>query len=274
MSARKMPIAVGETRESWVKRAWITGASTGLGRALALSLAQSGWIVAASSRTLCNLEQLAAEAVGMEGRILPYELDITDEAAVLATVKRIEKEVGALDLAILNAAIHKPVSATEFDTGRVRDVVETNLMGTVHCLGAILPGFVKRRRGEVVVVSSAIAGFCGMPSAGAYGATKAALINMAESLKPQLDPLGVRLTVVCPGFIDTPMSRRGEFPTLFMTTETEAARAVLSGLRSSRFRVTFPLRMALVTGILRLLPYRLFFVITRRLAKLVPVAKQ
>ncbi len=113
-----------------------------------------------------------------------------------------------------------------------------------------------------------------MPSAAAYGATKAALINMGESLKPQLDPLGVRLTVMCPGFMDTPMARSGEFPTVFMITAAEGARAVLAGLRSSKFRVTFPLRMALLTGVLHLIPYRLFFVIARRLAMLVPVAKQ
>ena len=160
---------------------WITGASYGLGRMVALKLAARGDRVAVSARSADKLKALAGEAP--EGCILPYELDVTDRQAVADTVARIEAEHGPIDIALLNAGTHEPVSADDFRAEKLRELVELNLMGTANCLEPLLKSFRARGRGHVAIVAS-VAGYRGLPTSAAYGATKAGLINMAESLKP------------------------------------------------------------------------------------------
>jgi short-subunit dehydrogenase len=247
------------------RRAWITGAGKGIGRALALALAEEGWTVAISARSNDDLAQLIEEAAETQGRLVAYRLDVTDEAAVGEVVARIEEELGALDLAVLNAGTHKPMQGKSFDVGVFRSLVETNLMGTVHCLGVIMPLFLKRRAGQIAVVAS-VAGYRGLPTAAAYGATKAALINMCEALRPELEGAGVLIQLVSPGFVDTPLSRKNTFSMPFLISPDEAAKALVKGLGTRRFEIAFPLRMVVAMKILRALPYNLFFRITRRIA--------
>lgn len=249
---------------SAAKRAWVTGAGKGIGRAVSLALARKGYAVAASARTLGDLQSLAGEAAGAPGRIVPYPLDVTDEAAVKDTVRRIEADLGALDLALLNAGTHDPTGAANFDSSRFRKVVDINLMGVVHGLDALLPGFRQRRHGHVAVVAS-VAGYRGLPSASAYGATKAALINLCESLRPELERDGVKLQVICPGFVDTPLTQKNDFPMPFIIPVDKAAEFIMKGLDSSRFEIVFPRRMAVTMKILRHLPNSLLFTITKRI---------
>ncbi len=243
---------------------WLTGAGKGIGRAVALALAAEGRTVAASARTETDLVSLAAESGSSAGRIVPYPVDMTDEAAVIETVARIEQDLGAIDLAILNAGTHHPISAYDFDTAAFRKLVNTNLLGTVHCLGAVMARFVRRKSGTIAVVSS-VAGYRGLPTAAGYGATKAALINMCEALKPELENVGVRLELINPGFVDTPLTRKNDFPMPFMVSPDRAVKEILKGLDSGAFETVFPLRMAVAMKLLRLLPYRLFFMVTRRI---------
>lgn len=245
-------------------RAWVTGAGKGIGRALVLALAEKGWTVAISARTATDLAILVSEAAKTPGRVVSYPLDITDEAAVDDTVSRIEADLGALDLAVLCAGTHTPVTARTFDTRVFRALVEINLMGSAHCLGAVIPRFIARHSGRIAVVAS-VAGYCGLPTAAAYGATKAGLINMCEALRPELEREGVTLQVIAPGFVDTPLTRRNDFPMPFMISAEAAAKAIVKGLESRRFEIAFPLRMELAMKALRMLPYRLFFTITRRM---------
>ena len=134
--------------------AWVTGAGKGIGRAVARELAARGWTVAASARTAADLDSLAVAAAALPGRIATYGLDVTDQTAVNAAVRRIETDHGPIRLAILNAGTHLPVSALRFDTAAVRTLVETNLMGTVYCLGALLPLFTARKAARSASVSS------------------------------------------------------------------------------------------------------------------------
>lgn len=127
--------------------AWVTGAGKGIGRALALRLAARGWKVAVSCRTEQDLVTLALEATGLPGTIVPVVLDIFDPVATAAAVQSLEQKIGLLDFAILNAGTHRAVSAQEFDTAMVKSLVDVNLIGTVNCLSAILPGFIERRSG-------------------------------------------------------------------------------------------------------------------------------
>ncbi len=244
--------------------AWITGAGKGIGRALALHLARDGWRVAVSARTAADLEALADE--GPPGAIRPFVLDVTDRDRTAATLDAIEADLGPLDLAVFNAGTHAPESDAIVSATAFRYLLEINVMGVVYGLEAVLPAMTARRWGHVGIVSS-LAGYRGLPTAAAYGASKAALINMAEALQPELRQQGVRLQLINPGFVDTPLTERNDFPMPCLISADRAARYIVDGLSSSRFEISFPRGFALLMKILRLLPDRLYLAATRRLVK-------
>jgi short-subunit dehydrogenase len=246
-------------------RVWITGASSGIGRAVALRYAAAGAEVAASARSADALADLAAAPDG-GGRIRSYPVDVTDRAAMAATAARIEAELGAIDLAILNAGTHEPVDARDFDAAVFDRLIAVNLTGTINGLAAILPRMVARRAGHVALVAS-VAGYGGLPTAAAYGATKAALINLAEALKLDLDAVGVRLSLVNPGFVRTPLTDRNPFHMPALMEVDDAARALVRGLARGGFEVTFPRRFTGVMKLVRLLPYRLYFPLMARITR-------
>ena len=239
---------------------WITGASSGIGRALALRLAADGRRVVASARRGEELNALAAIA---PGAIAPWPLDITDRAAVQAALPAIEAQHGPVTLAVLNAGTHRPLSARNFNASTMRELVEINLMGAVNCLEAVLAVMRPRRAGQIAVVSS-LAGYRGLPTAAAYGATKAALINMCEALKPECDTLGIKLQLVNTGFVRTPLTDLNPFPMPFLIELDAAVERIIAGLASDRFEIAFPHRFALILKLLRLLPYWLYFPIVKR----------
>ena len=180
------------------------------------------------------------------------------------TVHIIEQQVGEIDLAVLNAGTHIPMTAEEFSVETFRRLVETNLMGTVNGLAQIIPKFIERKRGHIAVVAS-VAGYRGLPTAAAYGATKAGIINMCEALKPELERHGVRLTLINPGFVETPLTDKNEFRMPYLMPVEKAADRILRGLNGTAFEVAFPWRFAFLMKVLRLLPDRLFFMLTRRM---------
>lgn len=242
--------------------AWITGAGKGIGRFLALELAHRGVAVAASARSEDDLTSLAAE----EPRIRPYPLDVTDEAAVRATAEAIERDMGPIDLAVFNAGSHIPVRADSLSVEPFRTLVEVNLMGVVHGLAAVVPRFIARRTGHVVVTGS-VSGYRGLPTAAAYGATKAGVNNMCEALKPDLERHGVNISVVNPGFVRTPLTDRNDFPMPFLLEPAEAATRMADGIEAGRFEIVFPRRMALLMKAASLLPQSLYFALTRRMVR-------
>lgn len=243
--------------------AWVTGASSGIGRQLCLALARDGWRVAAAARNRDRLRALAEQAAAYSGSIRPVPLDVRDQAAVDAAVAEIESSLGPIDLAVLNAGTHEAVRAGEFKAATVRNLMDINVMGTANCLEAVIGRMIARRSGRIAVVGS-LAGYFGLPTAAAYGATKAALIAMAEALKPELDQAGVTIQVVNPGFVRTPLTDRNRFPMPFLMEPEDAVRALLAGLRSRRFEIVFPCRFVYLLKLLQLLPYPLAFAVTRR----------
>jgi NAD(P)-dependent dehydrogenase (short-subunit alcohol dehydrogenase family) len=245
------------------RTAWITGAGSGIGRGLALRLAQEGWQVAVSARTHNDLISLAAQA---PGSIHPFPLDVTDLEAVATTVSSIEETVGPLELAVLNAGTYSRDSATSFDPEAFRTTFDVNVMGCVHCLSALMPRLIARRGGHMAVVSS-VSGYVGLPGAAAYGASKAALINMCEALYPELAAHDVRLSLVSPGFVDTPLTQKNDFPMPFLIPVDEAVEHIMKGLKSRRFEIAFPWKMVLSMKVLAALPARLRFAITRRMVR-------
>ncbi len=245
--------------------AWVTGASSGIGRAVALALACDGWRVAVSARGQDGLTSLVQESAGLKGSIHPYPLDVAHQQEVADAYAAISRDLGPVALAVLNAGIYVPVEITgKLDPAPFAHSMQVNYMGVVHCLAPLLSQLMARRRGHVVIVSS-VTGYGGLPRAAAYGPTKAALINLAESLKFDLDRTGVNISVVCPGFVDTPATANNPFPMPFLRPVDIAARRILAGIQGGDFEITFPRRFTYALKFLNMLPYQLYFRLVKRI---------
>lgn len=245
------------------KLAWITGAGSGIGRALALRMAGAGWRVAVSARTPADLDSLAAAFPDL---IRPFVLDVTDNSAVAATVSQISRDMGQLDLVVLGAGTYEPITAADFDRQAFARTLEVNVMGTVNCLSAVMPAMIGRRGGHIAIMAS-VAGFVGLPGAAGYGASKSALNIMAEALEPDLERHNVRLSIINPGFVDTPLTRKNDFPMPFLIETEAAVDAIVKGLERSRFEIVFPWQMAMAMKLLAVLPHRLRLAVTRRMVR-------
>jgi len=248
------------------RTAWITGASSGIGRALALKLAAEGWSVAASARSTEALAALVECATDYSGEIAAFPLDIREGRNVDTVLEAIEQWTGPVDLAVMNAGTHKPDDSATLTQSHVKRIFDLNLNGTVNCLFRVASKMSARKSGHIAIVSS-LAGYCGLPRASAYGASKAALINLAESLRPELTLNGVKLQIVNPGFVETPLTDKNDFTMPFLMPLEDAVEAFYQGLQSNRFEIVFPWRFAILMKLLRLLPYPVFFGITRRLLR-------
>jgi short-subunit dehydrogenase len=238
---------------------WITGASTGIGADMARQLAAAGVTVAASARSVDKLAALAVE----NPLIKSYPLDVTNAAAVAEVAKRIAQDLGPIDLVVAGAGTYTPMKAADIDPMRFDEMYRVNYLGVVHVLAAVLPEFRKGRRGHLSWIAS-VSGYRGLPEALAYAPTKAALINLAECLKPELDRDGVKLTVINPGFVRTPMTAVNDFDMPFLMEPAEAARVTLAGLAKGRFEVAYPGRFVAILKFARLLPYAWYFPLIRR----------
>jgi NAD(P)-dependent dehydrogenase (short-subunit alcohol dehydrogenase family) len=191
--------------------AWVTGASSGIGKATVLELARRGWTVCATARRIEELEALAAEAYGLSGRVVAYVGDVTDEAGMAGLVDAIEQVHGPIALAFFNAGVAPYTRAGALDVEAFRTALNVNVLGAANGLAPVLTKMAERRKGQVAVNAS-VAGYRGLPKAAAYGASKAAAIHLCEALKFDCDNLGITMQVVNPGFIDTPLTRKNDFP--------------------------------------------------------------
>lgn len=243
--------------------AWITGASSGIGRALALKMAEAGYHVVASARREGELHTLAQEGRAKGGIVDVVPLDTTDHDAVARAVAHIERTIGPVAIAVFCAGTYEKVLARDVSVARARPVYELNLMGTLACLEAVMPAMGARKSGRIAIVAS-LAGYFGLPSSAVYGASKAALINMAEALRPELLLQGIKLQIVNPGFVKTPLTAKNDFPMPFLMQADDAAQAFLDGLRSDRFEITFPRRFSLILRLLQMLPYGLSLWLTSK----------
>lgn len=246
--------------------AWITGASTGIGRALALRLAAEGCTVAASARGVDGLKSLEREAESLAGRIVAMPLDVTDASAINQAYDRIATELGTPDLCVLNAGTYIPVNAKRLKAEDFQTQFDLNVMGTVKMLEAVIPDMVKRKSGRIAVVSS-ISGYRGLRTASAYGATKAALINMCEALRIELGDAGITVQLVNPGFIKTPLTDKNDFPMPFLMPVDKAVDQFYRGLLTDRFEITFPKRFTWMLKFVRLLPYALYLPLLNKTTK-------
>lgn len=233
--------------------AWVTGGSSGIGEALARRLAGEGWTVVISARSAGKLEDIAKAYTG-RGRIIAHAVDLTDGQGVEDAVTAIEEAHGAIALAVLNAGIYLSVNAENPSFEDYKKTFDVNLSGTAACLCALTPRMSDRRSGQIAIVSSATA-FGGMPTSSAYGASKAALVNMAACLRIELHRYGVLCQVITPGFVETPAQDDNAFAKPFMVSAETAAKRIASGLKSKRFEITFPRRFTWALKGIYALPY-------------------
>jgi NAD(P)-dependent dehydrogenase (short-subunit alcohol dehydrogenase family) len=238
--------------------AWVTGASSGIGEALAMRLAGLGYTVAATARDESRLEQLAARSAAQSGRIVPMPGDVTDHEAMARAVADIGRDHGGVALAIFNAGVYRPLHGDNLKLEEFHQTFDVNLRGVVNGLVPTIEAMKSAGRGQIVIVSS-VTGYGGLPTSAAYGATKAALTNMAESLKFDLDKMNIRIQVVHPGFVDTPATADNAFPMPALMQVDDAVQRIMTGIKDDRFEITFPKRFTYALKALGLLPYPAYF---------------
>lgn len=242
---------------------WITGASSGIGRALAVRLAKSGWRVAASARSEEGLRKLAKE---VPENIHPFPLDVTDMDETRAAFEAIEKRLGPVEMAVLGAGTFTRDGAFGFSAETAARMISVNLQGACNALDPVLQAMMRRGRGQIAIMAS-VAGYTGLPGGATYGATKAALNNLCEAMKPEAERRNVSLSIINPGFVDTPLTARNDFPMPFMISAEEAAEHIERGLSDHRYEIIFPWKMKLAVKLLHALPAGLRFAITRKLVR-------
>ena len=237
------------------RRVWVIGASTGIGRACSVALLQRGARVAVSARNAQALQHIDGA--------MALPLDVTDAPALHAAMQALQRAWGGLDLLLYCAGTYRPMRATAFDLATALQHDDVNYRGALHALDAALPVFNAQRSGHIALVSS-VAGLGGLPQALAYGPTKAALINLAETLYLDLQPQGIGVHVINPGFVETPLTAQNTFAMPALISPEQAADAILAGLEAGHFDIHFPRRFTLWLKLLRLLPRRLYFRIVSR----------
>ena len=245
------------------KVVWITGGSSGIGAALAAELSRRGARVAITARRSDKLAEVAARA---PREMLARPGDVRDSAAMRAVAGAVEAELGPVDLAVLNAGTWEQLDVAHWDSTPIREHVETNLLGMVNCLDAVLPGMIARRSGALLGVAS-VAGYRGYTRAEAYSTTKAAAINLLESLRIDLDHLGVNVQVVNPGFVRTELTERNDFPMPFMIEADDAARRIADAIEKGKAEAVFPLPYRLGMKLVRFAPVRPYTAVSRWFAR-------
>ena len=241
--------------QSWQGvRVWVIGASTGIGAETAQQLLALGARVALSARKEVALQALAQ---GYE-QALVVPLDMTNHAEVLAARDRILGQWQGVDLVLIVAGAYNEMRVDSFDMTVVDQLIDVNLRGVFHCLDAMLPTLLAQGSGGIGIVSS-VAGYSGLPKALIYGPTKAALINLCESLYFDLHPRGHAVDLINPGFVSTPATAGNDFAMPGLISAACAAKEIISGMEKGRFHIHFPKRFTNWMRFARLLPYRLYF---------------
>lgn len=248
------------------KIVWITGASTGIGAEAALQMAAKGWCIIATARSEDKLNALVEKAKGLEGEIHAYPADVTDFEAISNLVDTVEKDHGNIDITLLNAGAYYPDPLESFNNQDFKRQYDVNVFGVINCIEKVLKLCIKRHKGHMVIVAS-VAGFRGLPKSIAYGSSKAALINVAESLYVQCKPHNIKVQVVTPGFVRTPMTDANEFEMPMLMEVEDAAAALIKGMESDRFEITFPRLFSFLIKLVGLLPDKLYFAIVAKITR-------
>jgi short-subunit dehydrogenase len=244
------------------KKIWITGASSGIGKALAEKFASEGWKVAASARR----EEILNEMSNHEN-IFSYPLDVTNQDQIKISFKKIIEDFNELDLCVFSSGTYDPKLEQEINIEQNKFVMETNFFGVLHCINAVENYFKNKKDGHISIVSS-IAAYRGLPNSSGYGPSKAALTNLTESLYFDFKKYNVRISLVSPGFIKTPLTDKNEFPMPFIKSSEFAAEKMFNGLTKSKaFEIHFPKALTILLKIFRILPYKIYLFLIDKVVK-------
>lgn len=250
-------------RDWTAQRVWIIGASSGIGAALATALLLRGAHVAVSAR---RAEALQVVVAGQgEARVLAF--DFNDDAAFARAADNLFKAWGGIDLVVFCAGAYAPMRAWQLDANDIDRLLAINLRAPMAAAARLIPQLLKQGSGALAFVSS-VAGYRGLPKAAAYGPTKAALINFAETLYLDLAPRGLSVYLINPGFVATPMTAANDFEMPALISPQQAAEEIIAGFGRGSFEIHFPQRFTYWLKLLRMLPYSIYFALVRRFTRL------
>ena len=242
---------------------WITGASTGIGKALAIKFSKNGWNVAISARRLELLEEISKQ----NENIFSFPLDVTNKDECNKVFSEIKNKFGQIDLCIFSTGTWDPKKEKEIDVEQIENVMKVNFFGTVNSIKSVEKYFKELGKGHISIVSS-IAGYRGLPNSTGYGPSKSALNNLTESLYFDFKKYGVRVSLISPGFIKTPMTDKNDFKMPFLKTTEYAADKIYNGLvNTNAFEIHFPKQLTIVLKILKILPNWLYLKLVGKLTK-------
>lgn len=249
-------------------RVWLSGASSGIGEALARELALGDCRLALFARREERLRSLAQElrAARQDLEVIVQAGDVRDAARVREAVAEAEARFGGIDVLILNAGTGDTMTPEEFDPGLIDRIMDINFMGAIHGIAAALPGMLRRESGTIVGVSS-IAGTRGLPGSGPYCASKAAFTTFLESLRLDLRGTGVRVVTVSPGFIKTPLTDRNRYRMPFLQPADRSARIIVKGIARGKREIHFPKRLTIPVKLLRCVPGQVYDFLVSRLIR-------
>jgi len=244
------------------KKIWITGASSGIGKALAEKFALEGWKVAVSARRKEILDNMASNE-----NISSYPLDVTSQDQVNNIFSKIIDDFGGIDLCVFSSGTYDPKLEQEINIKQNKFVMETNFFGVLYCIKSVEKYFKDKKNGHISIVSS-VAAYRGLPNSSGYGPSKAALTNLSESLYFDFKKHNVRISLISPGFIKTPLTDKNEFPMPFIKTPEFAAEKMFNGLTKSRaFEIHFPKELTLLLKFLRIMPYKIYLFLIDKFVK-------
>ena len=245
------------------KVVWITGASSGIGKSLALKFASKGWNVAISARR----ENLLNEISESNENIKSFPLDVTDKIKCKEVFSKIKEHFGNIDICFFSTGTWSPKEEKDIDVEQIENVFKVNFFGTLNSIKAVEEYFKNRNMGTITIVSS-IAGYRGLPNSTGYGPSKSALNNLAESLYFDFKRSNVRVCLVSPGFIKTPMTDKNDFKMPFLKTTDYAAEKIYDGLVNKNiFEIHFPKSLTLILKTLSFLPSSIYFSLVGKMTK-------
>ena len=237
------------------KTIWITGASSGIGKSLAIKFANEGWKVAVSARRESLLKELSDKYPNIES----FPLDVTDSNKCNSVFKDIVEKFENVKICVFGTGIHDPNSEKEFNLEKIKKIMEVNFFGTMNSINSIYDYYKKKKSGQISIISS-VAGYRGLPAAAAYCASKSALTSFAESFYFEMKRKNVRVSLVSPGFIKTPMTDQNDFPMPMIKSPEFAAEQIYLGLTKKKgFEIHFPKAFTYFLKFLRILPHSIYF---------------
>ena len=241
---------------------FITGASSGIGQALALALSSDGHHVTTVARRLERLQKLQADSPNINS----FAGDVSNLSDMQNIIEECTRHYGPIDCAILNAGKYVPLGGADINSSEFYDHMMVNYMGVVHVLDCLVPTFKNKLSGHIAIMGST-AGYRGLPRSAAYGPTKAALANLAEALYLDLQPYGIKVQIISPGFVKTEATAVNDFEMPQIISASKAATKIIKGLNSNKFEISFPTGFVAVMKLLRILTHALYANIIKGITK-------